>query len=111
MWLHFWSPCKPGVNGPRRAGNGLTGPGRSFTVTVVLKDPFAGIFEFAQHIVGMANLLTLMAANRPVAEALFDKPLALKLAFWELALPHQADVPPQNVVAMVEALREYGGYL
>ncbi len=65
---------------------------RAAGYAVVLKDPFAGIFEFAQRIVGMANLLTLMAANRPVAEALFDKLLALKLAFWELALPRLADV-------------------
>lgn len=54
--------------------------------TVVLKDSFAGIFEFAQRIVGMENLLIMMALDEKLAEALFDKLLELKLAYWQSAL-------------------------
>ncbi len=59
---------------------------------VVLKDPFAGIFEMSQRIVGMENIMIMMALNKKVAEALFDKLLELKLSFWEMALPQLADV-------------------
>ncbi len=59
---------------------------------VVLKDPFAGLFEMAQRIVGMENCLILMATEPPVIGALFDRLLRLKLDFWEMALPELADV-------------------
>jgi len=59
---------------------------------VVLKDPFTGIFEMAQRIVGMERLMIMMAAETVLAEALFDKMLELKLAFWEMALPQLADL-------------------
>jgi len=59
---------------------------------VVLKSPFAGIFETAQRIVGMENCLMMMAADKKLAGVLFDKLLELKLAFWEMALPQLADV-------------------
>lgn len=59
---------------------------------IVMKHPFAGIFEMAQRIVGMANCLMLMATNEEVMAALFDKLLELKLEFWEMALPQLADV-------------------
>ncbi len=70
---------------------------------VFLKDPFAGIFEMAQRIVGMENCLMLMASNPSVAEALFDKLLELKLGFWEMALPQLADV-----VDVVSYADDYG---
>jgi uroporphyrinogen decarboxylase len=54
---------------------------------VVLKDPFAGIFEMAQRMVGMQELLIMMATQAALAGVLFDKLLELKLAFWEMALP------------------------
>ena len=53
---------------------------------VVLKDAFAGIFEFAQRIVGMENLLMMMITNESAACALFDKLLELKLDYWRTAL-------------------------
>ena len=53
---------------------------------VVVKDGFAGIFEFAQRIVGMENLLMMMARGDKAAEALFDKLLELKLSYWETVL-------------------------
>lgn len=59
---------------------------------VVMKDPFAGIFEMAQRIVGMENLLLIMAMDAPLAGVLFDKLTELKLDFWEMALPKLADV-------------------
>jgi uroporphyrinogen decarboxylase len=59
---------------------------------VLLKDPFAGIFEMAQRIVGMENLLLMMASNAALAGVLFEKLAELKLDFWEMALPNLADV-------------------
>lgn len=59
---------------------------------VVLKDPFAGIFEMAQRIVGMQELLVMMASDDELAGALFENLLELKLAFWEMALPRLGDL-------------------
>jgi uroporphyrinogen decarboxylase len=70
---------------------------------VVLKDPFAGLFEMAQRIVGMENCLVMMAADKKLAGALFDKLLELKLGFWEMALPELTDV-----VDVVAQFDDYG---
>lgn len=70
---------------------------------VVLKDPFAGIFEMSQRIVGMENIMILMALNKKVAGTLFDKLLELKLSFWEMALPQLADTV--DVIAQAD---DYG---
>ena len=70
---------------------------------VVLKSPFAGIFEMAQRIVGMESCLMMMASQPGLAEALFDRLLALKLDFWEMALPELADV-----VDVVAEFDDYG---
>ncbi|HEX3051997.1 MAG TPA: uroporphyrinogen decarboxylase family protein [Aggregatilineaceae bacterium] len=59
---------------------------------VVIKDPFAGIFEMAQRIVGMQELLMIMATDDELAGVLFDKLLELKLGFWEMALPQLGDL-------------------
>jgi uroporphyrinogen decarboxylase len=64
---------------------------------VVLKSPFAGMFEMAQRLVGMEPCLIMMASDAMLAETLFNKLLELKLAFWEMALPELADAV--NVVA------------
>jgi len=58
---------------------------------VVLKGVLAGIFEMTQRLRGMKNCLMDMAAAKAGIEALFDKMLELKLAFWEMALPSLAD--------------------
>jgi len=76
---------------------------RAAGYAVVLKSPFAGIFEMAQRIVGMENCLMMMASDRKLAEALFDELLKLKLAFWEMALPRLADV-----VDVVAEFDDYG---
>ena len=76
------------IAGLRERGEAQRAAGRA----VVLKDPFAGIFEMAQRIVGMQELLVMMATDPDPAEALFDKMLELKLAFWEMALPRLGDV-------------------
>jgi len=76
---------------------------RAAGYAVMLKDPFAGIFEMSQRIVGMENLMIMMALNQRVAGALFDKLLGLKLSFWEMALPQLADV-----VDVVSHADDYG---
>ncbi len=65
---------------------------RAAGYAVVLKDGFAGIFEFAQRMVGMENLLVMMALRPEAAEALFDQLLALKLAYWQRALSELGDL-------------------
>ena len=59
---------------------------------VVLKDAFAGIFEFAQRIIGMDKLLMLMALDEVRAGLLFDKMLELKLDYWRTALGEVGDL-------------------
>ncbi|MDH7487352.1 MAG: uroporphyrinogen decarboxylase family protein [Anaerolineae bacterium] len=83
---------------------------RAAGYAVVLKSPFAGIFEMAQRIVGMENCLTMMAAEPKLAEALFDKLLELKLAFWEMALPRLADPSSGSGQAMIDVVAEFDDY-
>lgn len=59
---------------------------------VVLKDAFAGIFEFAQRLVGMDKLLLLMALDEKKAGLLFEKMLELKLDYWRTALSELGDL-------------------
>lgn len=70
---------------------------------VVLKGIMAGIFEMAQRLRGMENLLMDMASDESRAEMLFDKLLELKLGFWEMALPPLADV-----IDVVSEADDYG---
>jgi uroporphyrinogen decarboxylase len=70
---------------------------------VMLKDSFAGIFEMSQRVVGMENVLIMMALNKRVAGALFDQLLELKLSFWDMALPQLADV-----VDVISQADDYG---
>ena len=65
---------------------------RAAGYAVVLKDAFAGIFEFAQRVVGMENLLMMMATDPQAAGLLFDKLLALKLDYWQTALAELGDL-------------------
>jgi len=65
---------------------------RAAGYAVMIKDPFAGIFEMAQRIVGMENILLMMATDAALAGVLFEKLSELKLDFWEMALPQLADV-------------------
>jgi uroporphyrinogen decarboxylase len=69
----------------------------------MLKDPFAGIFEMAQRIVGTENLLLMMAIDASLAGVLFDKLTELKLDFWEMALHQLADV-----VDVISQADDYG---
>ncbi len=98
---HPW----PDMADPRRIA-GLRGLAERYRAAghgVVLKDPFAGIFEMAQRIVGMEKCLVTMASDKRLAGALFDKLLALKLGFWDTALPRLADV-----VDVVAQFDDYG---
>jgi uroporphyrinogen decarboxylase len=70
---------------------------------VVLKDPFAGIFEMAQRIVGMENLLLMMATDAALAGVLFEKLAELKLNFWGMALPKLA-----NGIDIISQADDYG---
>lgn len=70
---------------------------------VVMKHPFAGIFEMSQRIVGMENALMFMAMNPPVMAALFEKLLELKLSFWEMALPSLG-----HVIDVISYADDYG---
>ncbi len=73
---------------------------------VVLKDAFAGLFEFAQRVIGMENLLIMMSMDEQKAGILFDKLLELKLAYWQTALAELADV-----VDVVTYADDYGTQL
>lgn len=87
---HRW----PNMADPRRIA-GLRQQAEQYRAegyAVFLKDPFAGIFEMSQRIVGMENCLMMMVTDPEVMEALFDKLLELKLSFWDMALPRLADV-------------------
>ena len=70
----------------------LAGEYRAAGYAVVLKDAFAGIFEFAQRIVGMENLLMMMITNEKASCTLFDKLLELKLEYWQAALTELGDL-------------------
>lgn len=98
---HRW----PDMGDPQRIAGlrSLAAGYRAAGYGVVLKSPFAGMFEMAQRIVGMESCLVAMAAEPRLAEALFDKLLALKLAFWEMALPALA-----GVVDVVAEFDDYG---
>jgi uroporphyrinogen decarboxylase len=76
---------------------------RAAGYAVVLKSPFAGLFETAQRVVGMENCLLMMASDKKLAGVLFDKLLALKLSFWDMALPQLA-----GVVDVVAEFDDYG---
>ena len=70
---------------------------------VMIKGVLAGVFEMAQRVRGMENLLMDMASNDALAGALFDKMVELKLAFWEMALPQLADA-----IDVVSEADDYG---
>lgn len=59
---------------------------------VVLKDAFAGIFEFAQRVVGSSNLLLMMGLDAGMSGLLFDKLTELKLDYWRTALEEVGDL-------------------
>jgi len=87
---HHW----PDVANPERLAGlrDLAWQYRAAGYAVVLKDAFAGIFEFAQRIVGMENLLVMMITNEKTACALFDRLLQLKLDYWQTALAELGDL-------------------
>jgi uroporphyrinogen decarboxylase len=101
IWKHAW----PDMGDPQRTSGlrALAAQYRAAGYGVVLKSPFAGIFEMAQRIVGMENCLVLMASDLMLAGVLFDKLLELKLDFWEIALPELA-----GAVDVVAEFDDYG---
>ncbi|CAB1078111.1 hypothetical protein JY97_12990 [Alkalispirochaeta odontotermitis] len=87
---HDW----PDVGHPQRMAGlrELAAASRAAGFAVVLKDAFAGIFEFAQRIVGMENLLMMMITDEKTSCALFEKLLELKLEYWQTALSELGDL-------------------
>jgi uroporphyrinogen decarboxylase len=96
-WPDFGAPWR--IEGLREQAEAYRADGYA----VVLKDPFAGIFEMAQRIVGMENSLLMMAMDAMLAGKLFEKLTELKLNFWEMALPMLADV-----VDVISQADDYG---
>ena len=76
---------------------------RSQGQAVMIKGVLAGIFEMAQRMRGMAQLMMDMASDEALAAALLDKMVELKLAFWEMALP-----PLRDVVDVISDADDYG---
>ncbi len=70
---------------------------------VMIKGVLAGIFEMAQRVRGMQNLLMDMASDEALSGMLLDTMVELKLGFWEMALPQLADV-----VDVVSEADDYG---
>jgi uroporphyrinogen decarboxylase len=84
----------PATGDPRRI-DGLREQALAFRAqgrAVMIKGVQAGIFEMAQRVRGMAALMMDMASDVTLAEALLDKMMALKLDFYEMALPELRDV-------------------
>lgn len=70
---------------------------------VMIKGVLAGIFEMAQRVRGMENLLLDLAADEKLAMAIVDKMVESKIKFWEMALPQLADV-----IDVVSEADDYG---
>ncbi len=95
----------PDTGDPRRiAGlHDLATEYRAQGRAVMIKGVLAGIFEMAQRVRGMAALMMDMASDEALAEALLDEMVALKLTFWEMALPQLRDV-----VDVISEADDYG---
>ena len=59
---------------------------------VIMKGLCAGLFEMAQRVRGMENLLCDLLADQATASALLDKLLEIKMRFWKMALEELGDV-------------------
>jgi len=70
---------------------------------VMIKGVLAGVFEMAQRVRGMAELMMDLASDEVLAGALLDRMVDLKLAFWEMALPQLRDV-----VDVISEADDYG---
>jgi len=70
---------------------------------IVLKGFCAGLFEMAQRLRGMENILCDLAADPGTASLVLDRILELKKQFWAMALPKLGDV-----VDIVAEADDYG---
>jgi len=70
----------------------------------ILGNICAGMLEMGQWLRGFENFYCDLAGNRPVAEALCDKIIELKMRYWEKALPMLGDI-----VDIVQEGDDYGG--
>lgn len=85
--------------GMREAAEKARAEGRVF----VLGNICPGMLEMGQWLRGYENFYCDLASNRPLAEALSDKIIELKLAYWEKALGLMGDL-----VDVVQEGDDYG---
>lgn len=98
---HSW----PDTGDPRRIAGlrDLALQYRAQGKAVMIKGVLAGIFEMAQRVRGMENLLLDLAADEVFAMSIVDKMVESKIKFWEMALPPLADV-----IDVVSEADDYG---
>lgn len=96
-WPDTGDPAR--IAGLRELALGYRAQGRA----VMIKGVLAGVFEMAQRVRGMAELMMDMASDEALANALFARMVELKIRFWEMALPALGDV-----VDVVSEADDYG---
>ena len=86
---HAW----PDTGDPRRIAGlrELAQAYRSQGRAVMIKGVLAGIFEMAQRVRGMENIMVDLASNEALACAILDTMVEAKIRFWETALPALGD--------------------
>ena len=97
----FPDPIDAGrLTGLRQQAEAARAGGRAF----VLGGICAGMLEMGQWLRGFESFYCDLAANRPLAEALCDKIVELKMLYWEKALGELGDV-----VDVIQEGDDYGG--
>lgn len=59
---------------------------------VMIKGVLAGIFEMSQRVRGVERMMVDLASDEDLACTVLDTMVALKLRFWEMALPRLGDL-------------------
>jgi uroporphyrinogen decarboxylase len=96
----FPNPTDPArFEGLRELATQTRAEGRAF----ILGGVSAGMLEMGQWLRGYENFFCDLAANRPLAEALCDKIIELKMRYWDEALPLVGDL-----VDIVQEGDDYG---
>jgi len=76
------------IEGLREVAQSYRDQGRA----VMIKGVLAGIFEMSQRVRGMERLMVDLASDEALACEVLDTMVALKLQFWEMALPRLGDL-------------------
>lgn len=97
----FPDPVHPSrFEGIRDLAERMHSEGKAF----VLGGISAGMLEMGQWLRGFENFYCDLVGDRPLAEALCDKVLELKMRYWETALPLVGDL-----VDVIQEGDDYGG--